>query len=191
MSKLIQIEGARNCGKTFLVSQLDTSKYNIYKLPFANFFNECYAKHLHDDNKMSLNDRPELFYFTYGYDVTMLDLMMKEIIKTNIITDRGMLSNLVFGVQSKRITMTQACDSYLWLNERYGHCMETVFITGFNDRSDESRNKDSWHIYNRTATNELYEELIKTLDIPVLRFENYFDAESVEDFKMMMSHYSL
>jgi hypothetical protein len=186
MKKLIQIEGSRNCGKTYLISQLDHNIHKIYKLPFINFYNKCYTKHLSTENKMSLNNNKELFYFTVGYDVTILDLLKTNIIDTNIITDRGMLSNLVFGIQSKRITINTAYDVYSWLNEQYKDYMEIVYIKGINNNSDESRNKDTWKIYNKNETDDLYNELIEKLNIPILNINNNFDNQSIINFKFLI-----
>jgi len=177
MGKLIQIEGARCTGKTYLLNSLNLG-VQTYKFPFAKYFNESFAKYQNQHIKVEMNSKKELYYLTLGYDITILDLMKQGIITQDLIVDRGILSNIVFGVQSGRITLEEGLRAWGWLCEEYGEFFEIVYI--HTEFLKDERGKDMWDIYDRQKTTDLYQIFIQDTTIP--SFQNKFDADSVIRF---------
>lgn len=178
MPKLVQIEGVRNCGKTYLVDRLNLG-IKTYKFPFAKYFNESFTKNDDITTKVEMNSKKELYYLTLGYDITVLDLMKQGIITQDLIVDRGILSNIVYGVQSGRISFDEGQEAWNWLCKEYGEFFEIIYIhTDF--RKDE-RNKDMWgDIYEREKSADLYQHFIRGTNTP--QFQNKFDNESIIRF---------
>lgn len=177
--KLVMIEGARNVGKTYLIDKL-TKGIQTYKFPFAKYFNESFAKEFSEAGKKELNSKKELYYLTLGYDITILDLFKNGLISQDLIADRGILSNIVFGIQSGRISISEGMDAWEWLCEEYGDYFEIVYVT--TKPKEDARNKDMWDIYDQAETMNLYNTFIQAAGTHVYEFENQFDDRSVERF---------
>lgn len=191
MNKIIQIEGARNCGKTFLTNKLieevGEEFGEVYKFPFVDFYDNLFMKMNNclpnNPHKMDYNNKPELYYFTLGYDIMLLDLAKKGLLKGNIIVDRGWLSNIVFGVQSGRIDFETGIIVAKWLDKNYSDILVTLYVSGDSKIEDKTRNKDAWSIYqsdkSRTIYNNLFSEMKKS---KIVRFENKFDEASIDKY---------
>lgn len=186
--KLIIIEGSRNVGKTFLI---DNIKMPItkYKFPFAKYFNECFVptiqvhKRIKDIN--NLNQQPELFFLTLGYDITILDLLKQGIIKEDLIVDRGILSDIVFGIQSNRISLPEALEAWYWILDTYGEFFEVIYIKA--QPNEDKRNKDMWDIYNQAETNEIYSMFMEITEMYYNYFTNDFTENSVIKFNDLIT----
>lgn len=181
--KIIFIEGARNIGKTYLIDKL-TKGILSYKFPFAKYFNESFTKDISDTNKKELNSKRELYYLTLGYDITILDLAKNGLISQDLIVDRGMLSNIIFGIQSGRISITEGMQAWEWLCTEYGDIFEIVYIK--TKLNDDKRNKDMWDIYDQAETMSLYETFIEAANTHIYTFENKFDINSVDRFNTLI-----
>ena len=170
---ILLVEGARNCGKTYLIDKI--SSLNKYKFPFAKYYNEAYSKSMED------NSNSELFYFTAGYDVTLFDMHKQGLIENNLLLDRGFLSNIVLGIQSKRITKEQGINHLNYILNNYGDSFKIVYITA-PERADE-RNKDAWEIYKQKETIELYDEFLKLIpEQHIYIFQNTFEENARYSF---------
>jgi len=185
MNKVIFIEGARNVGKTYLIGNLK-SDIQTYKFPFAKYFKESFSKVHRDEAMEEVNSKKELYYLTLGYDITILDLFKKGLISENLIVDRGFLSNLVFGVQSGRITVEEGIAAWSWLCKEYEDCFEVVYVCA--QPNNDGRNKDAWDIYGQKETMDLYTEFMDTSHSNVMTFENKFDARSVYRFNSVIDN---
>lgn len=176
-------EGIRNTGKTYLVDNLNVG-VKTYKFPFAKYFKESFAKGCPDNMLKEWNSQRELYFLTLGYDITILDLMKQGIITEDLIVDRGILSNIVYGIQSGRIEQHDAKLAWDWLCKEYGEFFEVVYIhTEF--KKDE-RNKDMWgDIYEQQKSSDLYQQFI--MNTTILSFQNKFDAHSVIRFNNCIS----
>lgn len=175
------IEGARNVGKTHLINSL-TAKIPTYKFPFAKFYNECFVQN-YNDTPENINSKKELFYLTLGYDITILDLAKQGLLKENIIVDRGILTNLVFGIQSGRITEKEAKIAWEYLLFEYSGFFEVVYIKS--DNKEDTRNKDMWSLYNKEETEKLYRIFLtdmKISDLDPIIIKNNFDDDSIKNF---------
>lgn len=180
MAKIIIIEGSRNVGKTFLIDKVKDI-VSIYKFPFVKYFNESFTNNIPDNIKQQFNDKRELFFLTLGYDITILDLMKKGLIKHDLIVDRGILSDIVFGLQSKRITENDAINAWKWLMNEYGQFFEIVYITSNN--KEDNRNKDAWCHYNNTENVKLSIDFLKNVNYEPCIINNSFNNKSVENFR--------
>lgn len=176
------IEGARNVGKTFLIDKLreDYRKNNIpldfYKFPF-NRVHEAYTFIEAEDAR---NDSLELFYMTLGYTVTLLDLAHQNQLKHDIIIDRGVFSDLVFGVQANR---TSKKNAIAWWNEflyTYKDLFKTIYI--YSDNTIDNRNKDEWSVYDIKETHNLYMEIFDKTNYKPIMFKNEYNEESINSF---------
>lgn len=179
-AKLIMVEGARNCGKTHLILNLQNGT-RTYKFPFAKYYNECFAGPITREDKSSFNGKKQLFYLTLGYDITILDLYKQGIITEPLIVDRGILSDIIFGMQSGRICMDEAVESWEWLHKEYGEFFEILFIEA-EIRKDE-RNKDMWELYSASETISIYQEFMERVSMRVTPVVNNFDEDSVVNFR--------
>jgi len=183
MAKLIQIEGARNVGKTYLIGKL-TKGMPTYKFPFAKYFNECYTVDADDEKKKSMNSDRELYFLTLGYDITILDMFKNGLIGQDMIADRGILSNIIFGIQSGRISEWDGQRAWKWLCEEYGDIFEIVYI--HTEPKEDKRNKDMWDIYDRDATMKLYDSFIESSRTHIYTIENKFDLHSIDRFNNLI-----
>lgn len=174
---IIQVEGVRNVGKTFLLNTLNNSI--IYKFPFVKYFNELHTYNI-ENVKQQLNNDPKLFFLTLGYDITILDLASKGLLKQDLIVDRGILSDIVFGIQAQRIDKEFGLIVLNWIIKNYGHIFKVVYI--FSDNIIDNRNKDEWKHYNIIETNKIYHYLFDNLNITPIFFKNNFDKISIERF---------
>jgi len=161
MSKAIIIEGSRNVGKTHLLKSLDLPN-NTYKFPFASYFNDCFKNDFEGD-WTTVNGRPELSYFSLASDIAVLDFIKQGHITHDILLDRNFLSTLVFGILTTRITYEQALNQLQWIMNNYGDIINIICIRS-NSSDKDSRDKDSWEVYNKEETDRLYNTLLYECD---------------------------
>jgi hypothetical protein len=185
MSKITIIEGAKNVGKTFLLSQLENK--TVYKFPFADYFN----KFINTGDFNSSTESKTAYHFSTAYDVTLLSLNKLGLISSEVVVDRGFVSNIVLGLVQNRITPKESVDyiKYLrdngWLEGIRIINIETVY-------SEAGRNKDEWEHLDRgqqDITSKLILESLKQYDtgVEIVNFINNFDEESVIKFKALFN----
>lgn len=180
MNKIIIIEGARNVGKTYLIEKLG-DVLPTYKFPFAKYFNESFTTDIDTDSKQALNGERELFFLTLGYDITIFDLAKKGLLRSDIIVDRGILSDIIFGIQSGRINEQTAIDAWNWLIQEYDDVFEIVYINAIYKEDD--RNKDAWDHYNKDETIKLTIDFLDKVNYDVHMINNKFNISSVNNFR--------
>ena len=181
IKKLIIVEGARNVGKTYLIDKI--SSLNKYKFPFAKYYNDAYSKTI-DDNSNS-----ELFYFTAGFDITLFDMHKNGLIQNNLMLDRGFLSNIVLGIQSKRITYEQGVKHLNYILNNYPNSFEIVYIIA--PEKIDDRNKDAWEIYKQKETLELYDKFLKLIPTQYIHIQknNFDEKDKYNFFDLIMKIY--
>lgn len=172
---IIYVEGARNVGKTYMLNSIK-NKIDLtqYKFPFVDFYNEYNS----DNNKS--NSDVELFYTTIGYDLTLLDLVQKQIIKENIIVDRGILSNIIFGIQSKRIDLDTGIKWWNYLYTKYSDVFKIVYL--YSDINEDNRNKDMWSFYDIQETHNLYLQFFNHINYEPIKIHNKYNISSENTF---------
>lgn len=177
------LEGARCVGKTYLVKSLNMDG-NVHKIPFAGYFNECFVNDFPDLTKEEANKKTDIHYYSLAYDIFVLDLVKTNKINYDIIVDRSLLSSFVFGILAGRVTMDQVKNQYEWIKKNYSDHIEIVYVIG--NMSEDTRNKDMWSLYNNKETHDMYQKIIKELNIPVTYFTNNYDEKSVEGFNVLI-----
>ncbi len=182
--KLTFIEGSRNVGKTYLIEK---SNFPSYKFPFVSYFNEFIMK---DDFEKS-NSNMEAYHFSNGYDITLLSMHKLGLANTNVIYDRGFLSNIVLGIAGKRITIKDGENYIDFLHEQeYLNNIRIIQITS--NISNDVRNKDAWHVLDVNQTNDLYEHFFKYLTFKnihkfeYLHYTNHKQNEDIVNFQDML-----
>lgn len=174
---MIIIEGARNTGKTYLLSRLNG--YTTYKVPFISYFNAF----LKGEDFVESNADSGAYHFTTGNDVAILSMHRMGLISKTLF-DRGFLSNVVLAVQQGRITEQQGMDYIDWLiREQYTEYVVIVYVDG--KRVEDDRNKDEWSILDQDGTKALFDKFIGYIGnrINIVRFYNSFGEGDVEAFQ--------
>lgn len=175
---LVIFEGARNSGKTYLAQRAsDYNKIPLYKFQFVNWFNDLNLK---DDSRDS-------HLFALGKELQILQANRDGILHP-IILDRGILTVLVWGVLSKRISFDESIDQLdkIIKSGLLENC-KVFYIHGDNPNKSE-RNKDNWDFRDNTSDEKyLYEKFIKHIlntypsfnSFSIHSFENKFNETSI------------
>lgn len=161
---VIFIDGARNSGKTHLISNIN-SDVDKYKFPF----NEHYEN-------LKLSNDKSLFLLNLGYNLTLLDL-----IKNKTVVDRGILSDVVFGIMSNRITFEEGEYFLNYISNKFD--FKIVYIIA--DNRVDNRDKDKW-VYDKYLYDEYSLKLIEKLK-NVTIFKNEFNKDSVFKFNIIIN----
>jgi len=170
---LIIVEGSRKSGKTYLVSK--QTELPVFKFDFnANFSAWDFGK-----------SSEEIHWFGLGKEVMLHELNNSGFLG-DVVVDRGILTNSVWGVFQGRVTKKQAEDDLRNFAKR-GLFRNTriVLVRG---EWQEKRTKDIWDQDDlrigeeRSLFNE-FSLLLKGLGVDIRVFNNNFDLESVVRFK--------
>jgi len=170
---LIIVEGPRKSGKSYLISK--QSDFPVFKFDFNSNFS------LWEFGKQS----EEIHWFGLGKEVMLHELNSSGFLE-EMIVDRGILTNSVWGVFQGRITKAQAEKDLINFNKR-GLFKNTRIIL-IKGQWKENRVKDIWDQDDARSGEErsLFYEfslLLKSLGVDVRIFNNNFDLESVVRFK--------
>jgi hypothetical protein len=180
MSKITIIEGAKNVGKTFLLSQVKGKQ--IYKFPFADYFNEFMKGE--DFNKSTAD--VSAYHFSTAFDVSLLSMNKLGLLtEDNVIIDRGFLSNIVLGILQERITWDTARDYIIYLSNR--GWLKDVQILYVQTEVSNDRNKDAWEHLSSDMQRRMYDACFNILaevapEVEIKIFNNNFDSESIDNF---------
>ena len=154
--KLTIIEGSRNVGKTYLIAK---SNIKSYKFPFVDYFNHFL---LNDDFKES-NKNLNAYHFSNAFDITLLDMHSKLLANTNILYDRGFLSNIVLGILGERITIDDGKKYIDYLIDKNYISEDIRIIQVTSNFVEDTRNKDNWEVLNFTKSEWLYDKFSQYL----------------------------
>jgi hypothetical protein len=170
---LIIVEGSRKSGKSYLVSR--QAQLPVFKFDFnSNFAVWNFEKQTED-----------IHWFGLGKEVMLHELNSAGFLE-NMVVDRGILTNSVWGVFQGRITKEQAEQDLINFNKR-GLFKNTRIILVDGEWS-ENRTKDIWdeddsRIQEEKALFLSFSLLLRNLGVDVRSFTNNFDLDSVERFK--------
>lgn len=170
---LIIVEGSRKSGKSYLISK--QTDFPVFKFDFNSNFSAW------DFGKQS----EEVHWFGLGKEVMLHELNSSGFLE-EMIVDRGILTNSVWGVFQGRVTKKQAETDLINFNKR-GLFRNTRIIL-VQGQWSEKRTKDIWDQDDSRVEEErsLFTEfslLLKDLGVDVRVFNNNFDLESVVRFK--------
>ena len=170
---LIIVEGARRSGKTYLLSKQDILP--IFKFDFNSNFS------LWNFPKKSESTH----WFGLGKEIMLHELNLTGFIN-DIIVDRGILTNTVWGVFQGRITEEQAKNDLMNFHKRgLFNNTKIILVEG---EWPEKRSKDIWDEDDKRGELERslftsFSLLLRDLGVEIISFTNNFDLESVEGFK--------
>jgi hypothetical protein len=170
---LIIVEGSRKSGKSYLISK--QSDFPVFKFDFNSNFS------VWDFGKQS----EEVHWFGLGKEVMLHELNSFGFLEEMII-DRGILTNSVWGVFQGRITKKQAEQDLINFNKR--GLFKNVRIVLVEGEWDQKRTKDVWdsddsRIEEERSLFRSFSLLLRDLGVDVRTFTNNFDLESVVRFK--------
>lgn len=170
---LIIVEGSRKSGKSYLISK--QSDFPVFKFDFnSNFSTWDFGKQSED-----------IHWFGLGKEVMLHELNSAGFLE-EMVVDRGILTNSVWGVFQGRVTRTQAEQDLINFHKR--GLFKNVRILVVEGEWDQSRTKDIWDNDDSRAEEERslfrsFSLLLKDLGVDVRSFTNNFDLESVVRFK--------
>jgi hypothetical protein len=170
---LIIVEGARKSGKTHLISS--QTDFPVFKFDFNSNFS------VWDFGRSS----EEVHWFGLGKEVMLHELNNSGFLD-EMIVDRGILTNSVWGVFQGRVTKSQAEEDLRNFAKR--GLFKNVKIILVQGQWKEKRIKDIWDDDDSRSTEErsLFTEfslVLKGLGVDVRIFNNNFDLESIVRFK--------
>jgi hypothetical protein len=170
---LIIVEGSRKSGKSYLISQ--QTDFPIFKFDFnSNFSTWDFEKGSED-----------IHWFGLGKEVMLHELNSGGFLE-EMIVDRGILTNSVWGVFQGRITKEQAEQDLINFHKR--GLFKNIRIILVEGEWDQKRTKDIWDNddYRSDEERSLFRSLsllLKDLGVDIRSFTNNFDLESVISFK--------
>ena len=161
---LIIVEGSRKSGKSYLISQ--QTDFPIFKFDFnSNFSTWDFEKGSED-----------IHWFGLGKEVMLHELNSGGFLE-EMIVDRGILTNSVWGVFQGRITKKQAEQDLINFHKR--GLLKNVRIILVEGEWDQKRTKDIWDNDDYRAEEERYifrslSLLLKDLGVDIRSFTNNF-----------------
>lgn len=196
---MIILEGARNVGKTYLLSEYlkeYPNKFFTYKFPYFDFYKEL-------ELNQELNAGT---YFGYGKDLDILALAKSNLLPKNLILDRGFVSNIVFAMifrKAKESTMIRYIDI---IKTHYSDVpIDIIYVKAdeIGRRENEVstiRDKDITEIKDLSITGSdiyintyafkyswVFSLLVNSPNIRIHNITNYFNKKSVEEFNCLMN----
>ncbi len=173
---LIIVEGPRKSGKSHLISQQETLP--VFKFDFNNNFSTW------NFEKNSEN----VHWFGLGKEVMLHELDATGMLP-KMIVDRGILTNSVWGVFQRRITVEQAKQDLTNFNKRnFFWDTQIILIEG---KSPQKRVKDIWDEDDKRREEEYalfssFSDLLRSFGVKVHVFHNNFDLDSIIRFKTLI-----
>lgn len=170
---LIIVEGARKSGKSFLINSQRI--YPVFKFDFNGAFSGLEFE----------KNSTDAHYLGLGKELMIQQLNHFGFFDYPFIVDRGIITNTVWAVFQKRISMEKAKKELEWVVST-GILRNTDFVAIYGT-SSESRTKDLWDEDDSRVNEEinLFEEIYHFLEqkgIKIHRFYNQFDRQSEETF---------
>jgi len=170
---LIIVEGSRKSGKSYLVSR--QAQLPVFKFDFNSNFSVWNFEKQSED----------IHWFGLGKEIMLHELNLSGFLE-DMVVDRGILTNSVWGVFQGRITKEQAEQDLINFHNR-GLFKNTRIIL-VDGEWPENRTKDIWdeddsRIQEEKALFLSFSLLLRSLGVDVRSFTNNFDLDSVERFK--------
>ena len=176
---LLLIEGCRRSGKTYLTQKQDT-------LPVFKFdFNTNFSLWNFEKNNESVH------WLGLGKEIMLHELDQSGYLPKMII-DRGILTNTVWGVFQKRITIQEARkDLENFVSRGFFKGCKILLVSGV---SLNERTKDIWDEEDKRGPEETYlfhmfSDVLKDLGVDVTNFTNDMDESSVARFKTITKEF--
>ena len=174
---LLIVEGPRKSGKSYLIAKQD--KLPVFKFNFnGNFTHWDFDKHGTD-----------IHWFGLGKEIMLHELDLGGYLP-ELLIDRGILTNTVWAVFQKRLSIEQAKEDLIKFHKR--GLFKNTKILLIDGEFLEERKKDIWDEDDTRRTEEydlfqLFSSLLRDLGVSVDVFHNNFDSESVTRFNDVIS----
>lgn len=179
---LIILEGPRNTGKTHLFDKIE---HNKFKFDFTGVYGGL-KLNATSDSTHSLG---------LGKEIMLHQLFQNGIIGKNLVVDRGILTNQVWGVYQGRVSYDQIYQEINYMISAGLFYDVHIVLIGSRVASQSRKNKDHWdHLENENERNKEMEifknvsEYMRTWGVRIYNFENMFDSESEERFKQLIDN---
>lgn len=175
---LIILEGSRQSGKTFFAAS--QSWIPVFKFDFNNLYN---------DLKLPANGE-KTHHIGLGKEL-MIHQLNKEGFIDQIIMDRGIITNSVWGVLNNRVSYEYAIKELNYICEQdLFKKTQIIYIDG---TSNIGRKKDVWDYMDERIPEEkeLFKKFINYLmdkNIKIQIIENKFDSESLSSFQTIIKN---
>jgi len=139
---ILFVEGARHCGKTFLINQF-IEKCNDPRLEYYKFY---FADHIKTLDLVELDSDPSLHYFSLGNIMTIMEMNLRPEYRDKIwIFDRAIISAYTWAILRKRLTRNKAELEFLkLLNTTLYSNSKTLVVRVAGQTGDSNRVKDTW-----------------------------------------------
>jgi len=139
---ILFVEGARHCGKTFLINQF-IEKCNDPRIEYYKFY---FADHIKTLDLVELDSDPSLHYFSLGNIMTIMEMNLRPEYRDKIwIFDRAIISAYTWAILRKRLTRNKAELEFLkLLNTTLYSNSKTLVVRVAGQTGDSNRVKDTW-----------------------------------------------
>ena len=157
---ILFVEGARHCGKTFLINQF-IEKCNDPRIEYYKFY---FADHIKTLDLVELDSDPSLHYFSLGNIMTIMEMNLRPEYKDKIwIFDRAIISAYTWAILRKRLTRNKAELEFLkLLNTTLYSNSKTLVVSVTGQTGDSNRVKDTWDgAHSTTEEQQLMAHLIE------------------------------
>lgn len=170
---LIIVEGSRRSGKSYLISKQE--ELPVFKFDFNSNFSTW------DFPKQSEN----VHWFGLGKEIMLHELNTSGFLG-KMIVDRGILTNSVWGVFQKRVSIEQAESDLINFHRRgFFDGVTIILVQGqwFEERKKDIWDEDDSRVEEERSLFVRFSSLLKDLGVDLRVFNNNFDLESIERFK--------
>jgi len=178
MSLLI-CEGCRKSGKTYLIEQLlFPSDLPIFKFNFQGIHSE-----------LKLQNNSYTHGIGLGKEVMLHQLHVEGLLPRDLIVDRGIITNSVWGIMESRVSFEQVIKELRYMIAAgYFKSTKIIYIEG---ESMEVRTKDQWDYLDSSREREsiLFKSILdfcSSNGVEVNYFKNNIDQQSVTNFKQLI-----
>jgi hypothetical protein len=139
---ILFVEGARHCGKTFLINKF-IENCNDPRLEYYKFY---FADHIKTLDLVELDSDPSLHYFSLGNIMTIMEMNLRPEYKDKIwIFDRAIISAYTWAILRKRLSRNKAELEFLkLLNTTLYSNSKTLVVSVAGQTGDSDRVKDTW-----------------------------------------------
>lgn len=175
---MIIVEGPRNCGKSYLISNIIFKRmFKKYKFSFADF-----DRSFRFDESAAVN-------FAMGKDFQILKLAQDKMLKDGILMDRGPISSIVYGLLNGRMDMDFA-DELIKEIIKLLKCSGIHIIYVYGKNPIERKNKDKWDEMEYGKQKQMYDTIFSKIEscyfLNKTSFENKFNSESILSFNKLI-----
>lgn len=179
---ILFVEGARHCGKTFLINQF-IDNTNDPRIEYYKFY---FADHIKTLDLVGLDGEPSLHYFSLGNIMTIMEMNLRPEYSDKIwIFDRAIISAYTWAILRNRLSRDKAETEFLkLLNTTLYSNSKTLVVKVSGQTGDTTRVKDTWDgAHSTTDEQQLMTELI------ALGLENLTDSTKNNNLRTVFNKF--